>query len=176
VTEFDEVIPPGGTGKVTASVTSGRFRQGPLVEDVTVKTNDPSHPKVVLQIRAQFLSAIEVWPSNRLFFRGRIAELKPSEVTVSSTDGKPFDILGMTAHPFLTVAIRPADGTDPKGSDDGVARPLASGSSRYVVTVAAKKDVPVGQQAAVVTLATNVPTAESIPLRATLVVLTDAPP
>src|SRR6266566_6965571 len=51
VAEFDKVVKPGETGKVTAQVDTTAF-SGPIAKTVTLETNDPSSPSSTLTIHA----------------------------------------------------------------------------------------------------------------------------
>ncbi len=169
MTEFDKVIPPGGAGKVTASLDTSHYK-GVISKSVTVKTNDPRNGQVVLQLKADIVSLIDVTPSDAPMLRMTIGEPTTADLTVSASDGQPFDILSVASDPSVGVMVKPADGTRPapkaKPAHGG---PLASGSSRYLVTITPKK-LSVGQSVANVTLTTNRPKAEQVPIRAVLVV------
>src|SRR3954469_14602386 len=51
VADFDKVIKPGETGKVTAHVDTTNFA-GPIAKTVTLETNDPTTPTSQLTIHA----------------------------------------------------------------------------------------------------------------------------
>ncbi|HWW61028.1 MAG TPA: DUF1573 domain-containing protein, partial [Thermoanaerobaculia bacterium] len=51
VAEFDKLIKPGQTGKVTANVDTTNFA-GPIAKAVTLETNDPSTPNAQITIHA----------------------------------------------------------------------------------------------------------------------------
>src|SRR5205809_1705022 len=51
VADFDKVVKPGQTGKVTAHVDTTNFT-GPIAKTVTLETNDPSSPSSTLTIHA----------------------------------------------------------------------------------------------------------------------------
>src|SRR5439155_998035 len=83
-------------------------------------------------------------------------------VTVTSTDGRAFDVLAVKADPSLTVSVKPAaDHNGARRTANGGT--VASGASRYMVTITPKADVPVGRSLATVTLTTNHPDGESVP-------------
>jgi len=171
VTEFDKVIPPGGEGKVKASFDTTHYK-GPTAKSIQVITNDASKNPVVLQLKAEITTAIDVQPSDSVPVEGRVGTLKPKEVTVSSSQGRPFDILAVKTDPSLAVTVRSAAGQD-GGRAKARGGAVASGSSRYVVTIAPKETAPVGRTVAAVTLTTNHPEGESVPLQVILVVSGD---
>ena len=171
MTEFDKVIPPGGEGKVKASFDTAHY-QGPTAKSIQVTTNDASKNPVVLQLKAEIVTAVAVEPGDSVSLQGKVGALKPTEVTVSSTQGKPFDILAVKSDPSLAVTVRAAAGQN-GGPGKARGKAVASGSSRYVVTITPKETVPVGRTVAAVTLTTTHPEAESIPVQVVLVVSGD---
>ena len=100
-------------------------------------------------------------PTRRMLFRdGQPVGLTP----------KAFDILAVQADPSLRVAVRPDPPTPaarhPVQRAHG--RPVAAGSSRYLVTITPTPKAPVGSSIAIVTLSTNQPKAETVTIRAVL--------
>ncbi len=170
VTESDKVIHPGGVGKVTASLDTSHYK-GVVTKTVQVRTNDPGTPPVVLQLKADVVSLIDVQPTETPVVRVRVGEVTPTELTLSATDGKRFDVLSLRADPSVDVAVRPDTGARARGRPKrphGV--PVATGSSRYLVTIAPKPGLRIGQTIATVTLTTNRAKAETVPIRAVLMV------
>jgi len=171
VTEFDKVIPPGGVGKVTASLDTSRYK-GPITKSVQVTTGDPGARPVVLLLKAEIVGLIDVAPTDTPVLRTTAGEPTPTELTVSAGDGKAFDILAVKADPSVRVTVRP----DPPAHAAGRAvprahgRPVAAGSRRYLVTITPTPRAPVGSSVANVTLSTNRPKAEAVPIRAILFV------
>ena len=78
----------------------------------------------------------------------------------------------MKADPSLAVTVRSAAGQDGRRAK-ARGGAVASGSSRYVVTITPKETAPVGRTVAAVTLTTNHPEGESVPLQIVLVVSGD---
>jgi hypothetical protein len=166
VTEFDKVIRPGGVGKVTANVTTTQLK-GQVSKSITVTTNDPASKQVILQIKATVSVPLDVQPNENVFMQGEIAQIKPSELTVASSDGKPFDILSIdnptgnfrvTVRPFGSEEAKAATGTGP----------VASGSAKYAITVAPPEKPTIGRSYGNVTLKTNHPKQDKIEIRVTL--------
>jgi hypothetical protein len=168
VTEFDKVIPPGGVGKVTASFDTTHYSGG-VSKSITVRTGDPARIAVVLQLRAQVVAPVAFAPSETPLIRMVAGEPKPTEITVSATDDRPFDVLAVQADPLLDVTVRPAGDAAP-GQARPAQKPVATGSSRYLVSITPKPDTPVGEAIRNVTLTTNLPRAGTVLIRAVLVV------
>ncbi len=67
---YDEAIPPGKAGFVTASLDTTQL-QGPTVKGIIVKTNDPRNPNLVLTVRSHILGSVEVLPQSVIYMRRR---------------------------------------------------------------------------------------------------------
>lgn len=142
-------------GKITAALDTSHYK-GRVSKSVRVTTNDPAEPAFTLTLSAEVVRLIEVTPNDTPSLIGTPEQLRPAELTLTAADGKPFDITRVEADPRLEVSVTPA--------------PVATGSSRYLVTVKAKPDVPVGRTIAPVTIATSHPRAATVPIRVNLVV------
>jgi hypothetical protein len=154
-------------GKVTASIDTAHYR-GAISKSVRVTANDPAHTGVTLELKADVASIIDVSPTESPIIRTTWGEPKATELTLQATDKKPFDVLSIEADPIVTVTVRSAPGeplVKPRAKK-GAPKPVAAGSSRYLVAIAPKKDTAVGQSIANVTLATNREKAEKISVRA----------
>jgi hypothetical protein len=169
VTEFDKVIPPGGVGKVTASLDTSRYK-GPITKSVQVMTGDPGARPVVLLLKAEIVTVIDVAPSDTPVLRTTVGEPKPADLTLSASDGQAFDILAVQADPSVRVTVRPD--SRPLGAHHPLPRlhprSVAAGSSRYLLTITPTDKAPVGASIAKVTLRTNQPKAETVTIRAVL--------
>jgi len=168
VTEFDKVILPGGEGKVTASLDTSHYK-GLITKSVQVSTRETRTHPLVLVLKAEIVTVIDVAPSDTPVVRTTVGETRTTELTVSATDGQPFDILALKADPSLAAMVRPAPGTPvTRRKPQGGARPVAAGSSRYLLGITPTKDAALGQSIANVTLTTTRPNAETVSIRAIL--------
>jgi hypothetical protein len=161
LTEFDKVIPPGGVGKVTASLETPHYR-GPVSKSVAVRAGGSS---VLLLLKADVVSPIEVQPSETAVLRTVVGQPKTTELTVASIDGNPFEVLRVNADPRLVVKVGPP-------SDAGAPAPggKTAARSRYLLTISSKPDAPVGSSDVNLTLTTNLPKAAQVPIRVALTV------
>src|SRR5256712_11081051 len=91
-------MPPGGVGKVTASLNTFPYK-GPITKSVQVTTGDPGARPVVLLLKAEIVTVIDVAPSNSPVLRTIAGEPKPTDLTVSAGGGKAFDTLSVQAAP-----------------------------------------------------------------------------
>jgi len=170
VTEFDKVIPPGGAGKVSASLDTSHYK-GPIVKSVSVYAREAGLQPVVLQLTAEIVTELDVVPTDSPVMRMTRGDPKPTELTVSASDGRPFTIVALQADPSVVVTVAPASGATPPPKKKRAAKAIAAGDSRYRVSLVPKADLPVGQTIANVTLTTDRPKAEHVAIRAVIAVV-----
>ena len=103
----DEVIPPGGEGKLEVDVNTLSLT-GPGVTYIRVDSNDPQSP-LVLNLKYEVTERLLAkpgyarWKSTQGESEGTIAN------TIFTVDGKPFRVLGVeTPGPHLRATYRPA--------------------------------------------------------------------
>lgn len=158
-------------GKIRAAFDTSHYG-GRVAKSVRVITNDPAAAGLALTLSAEIVRAIAVSPSDTVTFAGRPEQIAPRELILSATDAKPFEVTGLDVDTRLDARIAPAPG-EPAAKP--VARelpaPLAAGSSRYLLTVAAKPDAPAGRGMAAVIVKTSHPKAASVPVRVSLAVV-----
>jgi len=91
VADFDKVVKPGQTGKVTAHVDTTAFA-GPIAKTVTLETNDPSTPTAQLTIHAIVKPYVEAYPAGFVRFNLLQGETDSQGVTLYSEEDEPFTI------------------------------------------------------------------------------------
>jgi len=91
VADFDKVIKPGETGKVTAHVDTTAFA-GPIAKTVTLETNDPTTPTSQLTIHAIVKPYVEAFPAGFVRFNMLQGEADSQTVTLYSEEDEPFQI------------------------------------------------------------------------------------
>ena len=91
VADFDKVIKPGSTGKVTAHVDTTAFA-GPIAKSVTLETNDPNTPTAQLTIHAIVKPYVEAYPAGFLRFNLLQGDADSQTVTIYSEEDDPFEI------------------------------------------------------------------------------------
>jgi Protein of unknown function (DUF1573) len=96
VADFDKVIKPGETGKVTAHVDTTAFA-GPIAKTVTLETNDPTTPTSQLTIHAVVKPYVEAFPAGFVRFNLLQGEADAQAVTIYSDEDDPFQITGVEA-------------------------------------------------------------------------------
>jgi len=91
VADFDKVVKPGETGKVTAHIDTTAFA-GPIAKTVTLETNDPSTPTAQLTIHAIVKPYVEAYPAGFVRFNLLQGETDSQGVTLYSEEDEPFQI------------------------------------------------------------------------------------
>jgi Protein of unknown function (DUF1573) len=92
VADFDKVIKPGETGKVTAHVDTTNFA-GPIAKTVTVESNDPNTPTAQLTIHAVVKPYVEAYPAGFVRFNQLQGDVDAQSVTLYSEEDEPFQIV-----------------------------------------------------------------------------------
>jgi uncharacterized protein DUF1573 len=149
VAEFDKTIAPGKTGKVHAVIDTTTFN-GPIAKTVTVFTNDPANPQILLTVRAKVEPYISVKPG---YARYSTVQGEATVGTIAQTlwapDGTPMDVVSVDSpFPYLTTTFREAK--------EGERLPDAKGK-QWRVEMTLSNSAPVGALAGYVIVHTNHP-------------------
>jgi hypothetical protein len=91
VADFDKLIKPGQTGKVTAHVDTTAFA-GPIAKTVTLETNDPTTPTSQLTIHAIVKPYVEAFPAGFVRYNLLQGETDTQTVTLYSEEEEPFQV------------------------------------------------------------------------------------
>jgi uncharacterized protein DUF1573 len=91
VADFDKVIKPGETGKVTAHVDTTAFA-GPISKTVTLETNDPSTPTSMLTIHAVVQPFVDAYPAGYVRFQLLQGDTDTQSIVLYSDESEPFEI------------------------------------------------------------------------------------
>jgi len=91
VADFDKVIKPCETGKVTAHVDTSAFA-GPIAKTVTLETNDPTTPTSQLTIHAIVKPYVEAFPAGFVRFNLLQGEAESQNVILYSEEEEPFAV------------------------------------------------------------------------------------
>jgi len=91
VAEFDKIIRPGETGKVTAQVDTTAFN-GPIAKAVTLETNDPVTPTAQLTIHATVKPYVEAYPAGFVRYSLLQGDAEMQTITLYSEEAEPFEI------------------------------------------------------------------------------------
>jgi len=154
VASFDQAIPPGKVGKVSASVRTENYR-GQVEKTITVTTDDPTKSVVTLRIKANVVGSIVMLPRPGLAFptglnwdySGRLIlrkdETEKGELAVSDVT---------TSAPWLVVRTRRIESPEPAAEGIPATMP-----GDYVLDVSVSEDAPKTQGGFNVKLKTGLP-------------------
>ena len=149
VADFDKIIKPGQTGKVTAHVDTTNFA-GPIAKAVTLETNDASTPNAQLTITAIVKPYVDAFPAGFVRFNMLQGDVDKQTLTIFSEDEVPFEIVKVESpQEWIKVDYKKAEGSD-------IQKIGRSGQNQYKfdVTVGGP-DVRVGPLAEKIHIVTN---------------------
>jgi hypothetical protein len=126
VADFDKVIKPGETGKVTAHVDTTNFA-GPIAKGVTIETNDPSNPTAQLTIHAIVKPYVEAYPAGFVRYNLLQGDAETQSITLYSEEEQPFEIVRVDT-PGDWVKVVPKKISDPAQLAPGVGK---AGQNQY---------------------------------------------
>lgn len=149
VAEYDETIPAGGSGKIHALLDTSA-ESGGISKGITVLTDDPQLPRLVLTIKAAVNPAVFVRPGYARFIQPRLSEPGVVHQVVFSEEFEGLEVLAVESpYPFLEVSARPA--TEEEMQEEGVGK-------QWVVTLTMDYErAPIGALADFVELKINHP-------------------
>lgn len=104
VTDFDKVIKPGQTGKISAHVDTAAF-SGAISKHVTVMSNDPATPATQLTLNALVKPYVEAIPGGFVRFNVLQGAEQTQTVTLYSEEDQPFEIRGVDVPPGAFVKV-----------------------------------------------------------------------
>lgn len=150
-TASNRLVPPGGESSVHATFAL-KGRLGYQQKSITVESNDPDTPALVLQLHGTAVQSLRATPSSVFFGRLAPSGVRSRQIDVESADG-PFNLVSVTSSsPLVAAEILPADSTT-------AVRPIR---------VSIPEDAPEGNLSATLTVRTDIPGAPdlSIPVNA----------
>jgi hypothetical protein len=112
VADFDKIIKPGQTGKVTAHVDTTNFA-GPIAKPVTLETNDSSTPNAQLTITAVVKPYVDAFPAGFVRYNMLQGDSEKQTLTIFSEDEEPFEIIKVESpQEWIKVNYKKAEGAD----------------------------------------------------------------
>ncbi len=136
---FDEVIPPGQAGKVSAQLKTENYR-GPVEKVITVTSSDSSRPSVSLRLKARIVGSVEVLPRPGLQFPAGVnfdyaGKLVIRKDETESGDLKVTDLT--TTAPWLVATSRKVEQPEVLGEGLPAGQP-----GDYIIDVSVADDAP----------------------------------
>ena len=106
MTEFDSVIPAGGSGTLTARMKTVATQQGSLSKSISVTTNAAGAERLTLSMTLRAVPAVSVLPQPRVFLTGLEGERPSTTLVLRRQDGEPLRVTGIeAADPRLQVTV-----------------------------------------------------------------------
>ena len=156
VVKFDNQIPPGTTGTISAKVDTSNFN-GPISKSMLVATNDPNIPSLSLVIKALVRPYVEVLPRPLVRFNAVQGERTEQKLTVVSAEADGLVVSKVeTSLSFLETEIRKL------GKDELI---QGKPEPQYEVTLRLSEDAPAGPVSARAMIHTSNPKAPKVPVR-----------
>lgn len=156
VADYDEVIAPGATGKVHTVIDTSTFNGG-ISKGVTVLTNDPENPRLVLTTKALVKPLVFVEPGFARYVQPQMSEPGEVQELIYSEDFDKLEITDVKSpYDFLAVTYRKA--TDEEREERGK-------GNQWVLTLTLDySKAPVGALADYVHVVTNHPKQKDVPI------------
>ena len=154
VADYDELIAPGETGRVRATVDTTSIL-GPNAKAVTVFTNDAASPRIQLTIKSDVRPFLSVEPGYARFtsFVRNEGDQTASQL-LSAPDFDGLEVLGVESpQPWIEVEFREAREDERSGEAAG---------RQWRIDVTLTRDAPVGPVADRVLVRTNHPEQETV--------------
>jgi hypothetical protein len=92
VADYDEVIPPGGEGKVDVVIYGHKIQPGKFRKGYTIKTNDPEAGRIILHVTGTVLKTFDF--SKKLSLSGFVDESLEMETVITTLIEDPVKITG----------------------------------------------------------------------------------
>jgi len=152
VASFDEVIPPGKAGHVTAKLDTTKLH-GAVGRGITVRTDDPAKPVLFLTVRGEIVGGVTILPDEVLQLNNHTSGPTSGTVLVTRGAGET-ETLAISdvkvSVPWLVVQAEELRAASPGGDGLPAAKP-----GDWRIHVAPGEGIPYGRQRAEVTFSTG---------------------
>lgn len=159
MTEFDSVIPAGGSGRLTASLRSSPLYEGRVSKSVTVTTNAPGDTAHRLVFSVELRRPVAVLPSPALRLTVIEGVDRGRRFLLRREDGRPLEVtLREVRGGHVRVLAVPAFTADPPDDRDSTAAALSprAGAGDMWLELRPEPGLDPGSYSGEVVLATNV--------------------
>lgn len=148
VVDYDRVIDPGTSGRITAAVDVSTFF-GPIAKYLVVYTNDPANPEVSLAIKVEVRPQVQIHPGYVRFLTVVGEATEHTDQTLWASDIDDFEVRRVRSpYPFVRVEHREAAEDERRSEGRG---------TQWLVEVRLAPDAPVGPMADHIEVETNHP-------------------
>ena len=144
--DFDQVIPAGQSGKITAAVNTKTYT-GKLTKSIVVVSNDPENPLTKVYIECSVLG-VKLLPSTRMNFATDFGESVTKTVSIATLGEGPLDVDVQSSLPQIQLKLTPLTGNKrPEKADEYYVQ--------YKLAVTLPEDMPEGRFSGTITITTN---------------------
>lgn len=143
--EYDKVIPPGQTGKITAKMNTKKYR-GKQTKSVTVISNDPKNPKLSLSMKCTIMG-VKVLPVARAYFNAQEGKSSTQELTIATIGEGPITAYVIPSKPDIIANLERLSEKAPADKSEYW--------NQYKLYITIPENAPQGRFAESVTLATD---------------------
>jgi len=152
VASFDEVIPPGQVGHVTAKLDTVKLR-GEVGRGVTVRTDDPARPNLFLTVRATVVGGVTILPEEMLHLHNRDSRPARAAVVVTRDASESGELAIADVRPSVPwLAAATERVGEPRPAAEGLP---ATGPGDWVLRVEPRDGAPYGRHRAELTFSTG---------------------
>ena len=150
VAKFDKTIGPGESGEVHATVDTADF-SGAINKTLTVLSNDPANPRVMLTIKAEVQAQVEARPGFARFNLVQDQEPITVQQTVWAADFAGFQVLEVQSpYKFVQAKFH-------KATAEELAKEIEGVDNQWIVETTIAPDAEVGALREFLTVKTNHP-------------------
>ena len=153
VAEFDKVIAPGETGRVSVKLETASFT-GPIAKPISVFTNDSTNPKLQLVVKAEVKPYLGVRPGYARFIYVQGEEIRPIPQVVWAEDGTDLEISEVKS-PYDHITVKHREATEIERNND-------YGGKQWVLDVHLDPYAPIGALRDYVEVVVNHPKQKSM--------------
>lgn len=144
--DYDKVIPPGQTGKITATLSTKNYR-GTINKSIVVVSNDPVNPRVKLYLKCSILG-VKILPMSRAYFNARLGASQTKEFTIATLGEDPLTVYARSSNPDIKVKLeKVVNETKPSGDSEYW--------NQYKLFITIPHNFPEGRFAGSITLVTD---------------------
>ena len=143
--KFDKVIPPGQTGKITATIDSKKY-SGKLDKAINVVSNDPIKPKTVVNLKCSILG-VTILPTSRAYFNTYTGQSQTKELNVATLGDAEINAHAIASKPNIVLRLEKTDHKKPVDKNEYWIQ--------YKLFITIPENYPEGRFAESVTVASN---------------------
>ncbi len=142
---YDEVIPPGASTALKLVVDTRTLHPGTVSKSVTIRTDAPGSERVILQIKMNLFTPLEILPRATVYLSGRQGD-SPDSKLLARPHRDGMKITGVVSNnEHIEVSLEAAEPIARKdGPATGLANQMLPRAGDFWVNIKVKPGAPVG--------------------------------